>query len=84
MCIVSARDGKNLMIDIGKSEPDFNAHFTNQTNFKADLVFNHDEWHKPENHTPFVTEEDKMANDEHSEEGYEFNENTTLTIVSTA
>ena len=39
------------------------------------MVFDHSEWRKPENQNPFVRDDDKA--------GYEFNEESTLTIVST-
>ena len=72
------------MIDIGKTQADFCTEWTNENTFKADLVFNYTEWHKSDNHMPFVKEEEKAADSENSVEGYEFNGETTLTIVSTA
>ena len=57
--VFSNRSGKNLMIDIAKTLPDFATQYTNDNIFKADLVFNHAEWQKPENHMKFVKEDEK-------------------------
>ena len=50
MLVGCGRKGKNLMIDLGKTKPDFNSRFTNDASFKADLVFNYAGWTAPENH----------------------------------
>ena len=82
--MLSYRSGRNLMIDIAKTTPDLIETYTSNESFNANLVFNFAEWHKPENHMPYVREEEKKANDEHSEDGYEMNTEAALTIVSTA
>ena len=82
--IISYRRGNNLMIDIAKTSPDFVEAFSDSERFNPNLVFNYAEWHKPSNHMPFVREEEKKADSENSEDGYELNPEATLTIVSTA
>ena len=72
------------MLDLAKTQPDFATQYTNEDTFEASLVFNYGEWQKPENHMRFVKEEEKKADDEHSQDGYELNPESTLTIVSTA
>ena len=83
MLIGCGRKGKNLMIDLGKTQPDFINRFTNEGSFKSELVFNCAEWHDPANHMKYVRDEDKEA-DEEFEAGYVMNDSSTLMIVSTA
>ena len=78
------RRGKNLLIDIGKTKPDFNSQLTNEQSFKADLVFDYAEWRKEQNHRRFVREDEKKADSENSEEGFQMNPMTSLAVVSTA
>ena len=78
------RRGKNLMLDIAKSQPNFTSEYTNETSFKSDLVFNYTEWRKQENFMGFVREEERKADSENSEEGFELHPEYMLTIVSTA
>ena len=47
-------------------------------------MFNHAEWSKPANHLRFVKDDEKLANEEHSEEGYELSPESTLMVISTA
>ena len=82
--MICMRRGKNLMLDISKSQPNFTAEYTNDTSFKADLVFNYTEWRKQENFINFVREEERQADSENSEEGFELHSDYMLTIVSTA
>ena len=84
MIVTCGRKGKNLMIDLGKTQPDFNTQFTNDGSFKAGLVFNCAEWRDPLNHMPFVKDDEKLADDEFDFAEYKMNESSTLIIVSTA
>ena len=78
--IICQRDGKNLMINIGKTQPDFCTEFTSADVFPSNLVFDYAEWHKRDTHMAFVKEEERQ-NDEVMP--YELHPEFTLMIVST-
>ena len=84
LLVVSHRNGKHLMIDIGQSKPDFAAEFTSDDTFKTDLVFDYAKWRDYDNHKRFVREEERKADSENSEDGYEMHSEACLSIVSTA
>ena len=46
-------------------------------------MFDYTEWRKEENHLKYVRDEEKKADSENSEDGYELNPESTLTLVST-
>ena len=52
------RKGKNLMLDLGATQPDFNAKFSKDATFKTDLVFNLAQWKDPSNFRSFIKEDD--------------------------
>lgn len=83
MIVGCGRKGKNLIIDLGKTQPDFNQNFTSDSSFKADLVFNYSEWRNPANHMRFVNDDEKAA-DEEFDAGYELHEASSISILSTA
>ena len=60
-CVASQRTGDNLLVDLGKTKPDFRTDYTSQEVFPADLVFNRTEWLKEENYIRYVKEEENYS-----------------------
>ena len=59
--MASQRNGKNLLVNLGKTKPDFHTEYTSQDFFPADIVFNRTEWIKPQNHMRFVLDEENFS-----------------------
>uniref|UniRef100_A0A7S3I423 Uncharacterized protein n=1 Tax=Favella ehrenbergii TaxID=182087 RepID=A0A7S3I423_9SPIT len=80
MLILSGRKGKNLMLDLGQTAPDFKGEYTGEGSFKADLVFDYAQWRDPANHMSFVRDDER----EEGNGSYEMSDASSLMIVSTA